>query len=167
VGGRDAWIITDAGGRIGGYGGKTNSDCPMGQPAPQIGADNFYTEPCATASAYPGFTNPSENVLAFTDYYPWQCVGCGTKSISINTAVPWATTPGPGQYDLQSVIAHEFGHMLGFRHVWSNFCGEFAGYSCAVDPDRNTMQRGTAAGVGETCGRDLTYWDMGNANYLY
>ena len=165
VGGRDAWSITDANGRIGGYGGQTNSDCPLGQPGPQIGAYNFYTQYCGTAAAY-GYDNPGANALAFTDYYPWQCVGCGTKSISVNTAVAWATTPAAGQYDIQSVMAHEFGHMLGFSHIWSIYCID-GGYSCAVDPGRNTMQSYTAPGVGETCGRSLTGNDITNANNLY
>jgi reprolysin-like metallo-peptidase family M12B len=161
------WNITDAHDRIGGYGGQTNSDCPLGQSAPQIGAYNFYAQPyCGTAVAY-GFHNPSSGALAFTDYYPGQCAGCGTKSISINTAVAWAIIPADGQYDVQSVVAHEFGHMLGFSHIYGNQCSEFSGYSCAVDPDRNTMQRYTAPGFGETCGRDLTGIDIANANYLY
>jgi len=167
VGGTGVWSGTDAAGRIGGFGGQTGSDCPLGQAAPQIGAYNFYSQYCATASAYPDVTNPNAHVLAFTDYYPWQCAGCGTKSISINTAVAWATNPGTGQYDIQSVVAHESGHMLGFSHVWSNQCSEFLGYSCAVDSGQNTMQAGTAPGVGEICKRDLSYYDITNANYLY
>ena len=152
----------------GGYGGQTNSDCPLGQPAPQIGAYNFYAQPyCGTAAAYPGVTDPINVVLAFTDYFPWQCAGCGTKSISINTYFAWNTTPADGQYDIQSVLAHEFGHMLGFSHIWSIFCSDFSGYSCAVDPGRNTMQSYTAPGVGETCGRDITGNDATNANNLY
>lgn len=167
VGGSQAWNGTDAADRIGGYGGQTNSDCPLGQAAPQIGAYNFYAQPyCGTAAAY-GFTDPNSGALAFNDYFPWQCAGCGTKSISINTAVAWAVTPGPGQYDIQSVVAHEFGHMLGFSHVWSIYCSEDSGYSCAQDPGRNTMQRYTAPGVGEMCGRDITGNDAANANYLY
>ena len=110
------------------------------------------------------FTN---DALAFTDYYPWQCAGCGTKSISINTAVAWATNPATGQYDIQSVVAHEFGHMLGFSHIWSIYCSEFSGYSCAQDSGQNTMQSFTAPGYGETCKRDLSGNDVTNANNIY
>jgi hypothetical protein len=166
AGGVYVWNGTDANGHIGGYGGQTNSDCPLGQPGPQIGAYNFYTQPCTTAAAY-GYNDPNVGALAFTDYFSWQCAGCGTKSISINTAVPWAVIPAAGQYDTQSVVAHEFGHVLGFGHIWSIYCSECAGFSCAQDPAQNTMQKGTGAGVGETCKRDLSGTDMLNANLIY
>ena len=41
AGGVYVWNGTDVNGHIGGYGGQTNSDCPLGQPGPQIGAYNF------------------------------------------------------------------------------------------------------------------------------
>lgn len=167
VAARDVWNTTDAGGRIGGWNEiETASDCPMNQPL-QIGAFDFYSQPyCPTVTAY-GVQNPADVVIAFVDYFPFQCTGCGTKSMSLNTAYAWAVNPGPGQYDLQSVLAHEFGHMLGFSHIRGFYCTNDQGLSCVQDPDRNTMQSNTAPGVGETCGRDLTGWDMANANYLY
>ena len=148
----------------------TNSDCPLGQPGPQIGAYNFYDNNpatwCNTVRAY-GYHNPALNSLAFTDYRPGQCPGCGTKSISINTAVAWSTNPGPGQYDIQSVVAHEFGHVLGFSHIKGEFCDENPGFSCFFAPNRNTMQSNTPAGAGETCGRDPNFYDITNANNTY
>ena len=170
--GRDAWNVTDAHDRIGGYGGQTNSDCPLNQPF-QIGAHNFTYDQCATTQAY-GYNipppNPNEKYLAYVDYFPWYCAGCGTKSISLNTdGVAWAVNPGPGQYDLQSVIAHEFGHVLGLGHMRADygFCLEQNGPSCAQDPNRSTMQRNMPAGTGETCARNLNGQDIGNANYWY
>jgi hypothetical protein len=178
IGGRDAWnAAADTAGRLGGYGGQTNSDCPLGQAGPQIGAYGFISGGCATAQAY-GFNNPpppNQIYLAFVDYFPWQCAGCGTKSLSLNLDdVAWATTPGVGQYDIQSVVAHELGHVLGFSHIWHSYftgldyCSDNLGPSCAQDSfHRNTMQANTPPGVGETCGRDLTPIDIANANYVY
>jgi len=58
IGGRDAWnAAADTAGRFGGYGGQTNSDCPLGQAGPQIGAYGFTSGGCATAQAY-GYNIP-------------------------------------------------------------------------------------------------------------
>ena len=171
VGGRDAWIVTDANGRIGGFGGVTGSDCPLGQPL-QIGAHHFELDGCTTTIAY-GFNYHPANIdqmtLAYVDYFPSQCVGCGTKSISLNTAAPWSTAPQAGQFDIQSVVAHEFGHVLGLGHIrgTSAACNQNTGPSCAVDSNRNTMQSNTPYGVGETCGRTVTGYDKLSADYAY
>lgn len=172
IGGRDAWNVTDAAGRIGGFANVTGSDCPMGQPPVQIGAHHFEFDGCATTIAY-GFNYHPANIdqmtLAYVDYFPGQCAGCGTKSISLNTAAPWATEPQVGQFDIQSVVAHEFGHVLGLGHMRGTFtfCSENLGPSCAVDPNRNTMQKNTPHGVGETCGRTLTGYDKLSADFSY
>lgn len=165
---RDAWNVTEAVGRLGGYGGQTNSDCPVNQPL-QIGAYNFFTNPpCPTAEAYNVHILPPPSAplpLAFVDYFPSKCAGCGTKSMSLNTYVPWAINPGPGQFDLQSVITHEFGHMLGLAHMRAFQCTDDPGPNCAVDPLRDTMT--SNADYAETCWRDLNFIDVGNANSLY
>ena len=37
--------------------------------------------------------------------------------IRFSTAVKWSTTGAAGSYDIQSVAAHEIGHVLQFDHV--------------------------------------------------
>lgn len=140
-----------------------------------IGALNFETDPCPTLSAYAtGNLQFSKYVIAFTDYYgyptAWWCPPymCGTKSILINTRVSWSMSPGPGQYDLASMLAHEFGHVLGFAHVIGNYCQETTGSPCVVDIERNTMElNNPSPGYLETCGRTPSYDDKANANMLY
>lgn len=160
LGGRDAWDRTDAANRIGDWNGAvTASDCPFGQPS-QLGAFNFRTVYCPTVIAYQAW-----DALSFVDYFPEMCAGCGTKSVSLNLAYPFAVNPLPGQYDIQSVFAHEFGHVLGFRHMVANTCTEDIGPACAADPNRATMGRGIYSG--DTCLRDVSSYDVTNANGLY
>jgi hypothetical protein len=39
------------------------------------------------------------------------------SDIRFNTAFKWSTTGASGAYDIQSVAAHEIGHVLQFDHV--------------------------------------------------
>lgn len=163
---RDAWDNSDAADRIGDWSGViTNLDCPMGQPL-QIGAFNFTSEACTTVSAYGSLQS-----LAFVDYYSDRCVGCGTKSISINLAYSWsvAAAPLPGEYDLQSVLAHEFGHLLGLAHLKSDgTCGvDDYPNTCAWNSNIPTLISKIYSGAYETCQRTLSTYDIQSANGFY
>ena len=113
---RDAWDGTNAGNHIGDPSGYPSaSDCPVGLPL-QIGAMDF------SQGGWCGAIG-SGGAAAVTDYLP-TCPGCGTKSIIINTNVAWSFNPGPNDWDVQSVMAHEFGHMLGFTHQFYAQCND-------------------------------------------
>lgn len=160
VGARDAWNVTQAAGRIGDWNGHiTDSDCPAGQPL-QIGAFDFLTTPCNTVAAYNAY-----GAAGFVDYFWWFCPQCGTKSVSMNLAYYWSTNPQPGQLDIQSVLTHELGHVLGLHHMRAGECTNTAGPNCAVDPLRNTMT--SNVDYAETCWRDLNFIDVANADSLY
>ena len=156
---RDAWDGTHARDRIGDWNGVVSaSDCPVlnGQGLPiQLGAMDFSQGGCAAIG--------SGQAAAVTDYEPF-CSGCGTKSIVINTNVMWSFNPGPNEWDVQSAMAHEFGHMLGFTHQAYNECRENIYLGCADPNVKNTMN---FYFTGETCERDLSHWDIDNANLVY
>jgi hypothetical protein len=163
VAARDAWDVTDAVNRVGDWSGVTSgSDCPAGQPY-QIGAFGFGGSTCATLSAY----GIGGNVLAFVDYFSSLCPQCGTKSLTVNLDFPWSLNPLPGEYDFQSVVAHEYGHVLGLAHMENGACTfttQF-GPSCADSPNRETMGRNTYPA--EVCMRDLSANDIASANWFY
>src|SRR5713101_1155618 len=167
---RDAWDVTGAVNRIGDWSGiVTGSDCPVGQPL-QIGAFDFFSVSCPVVDA----SLNGQTALAITDVVAtdFPCPQCGTLSISVNLAYAvhvnlphFSLNPNPGQIDLQSVLTHEFGHLLGLRHMKGVTCTTDQGLCCAQDPNKNTMQSDTCRG--DTCQRDLSQIDIANANTLY
>lgn len=160
--GRDAWDSTDAINRVGDWNGSvTGNDCPAGQPS-QLGAFDFHS-PCSTLAPYG--INP-DYTLAFVDYFPSFCSQCGTRSISVNLTFFWSTNPLPGEYDIQGVLAHEFGHVLGLAHMQNGVCTDGGDSpSCSANPGRETM--GFRTYEGETCMRDLAPNDINSANSFY
>lgn len=85
--------------------------------------------------------------------------------MSINLAKMFSFNPEPGQYDVQTVLTHEFGHMLGLWHMTGSSCGNFV-QTCAGDPNLNTMSFQIQDGT--MCQRDLAfYYDIVNANAAY
>lgn len=151
VAARDAWDVTDAVNRIGDWTGVvTGSDCPTGQDL-QIGAFDFTTANCAA-------TNGARFAVGLTDYL-------ATKSISLNLYYMFSTNPQPGQYDIQSILTHEFGHLLGLWHMYQGQCGPIIGPRCSVNPDKETMMQQPYDG--EICVRTLTNNDIQNADSVY
>jgi hypothetical protein len=85
----------------------------------------------------------------------------------MNTDYFWSTNPQPGQFDIQGVIVHEFGHMFGLAHAngtWCEYSGAPPSGPCATDPNRNSM--GVPIYSGDTCMRDLNYYDVLAINLL-
>ncbi len=158
----DAWDGTDAVNRIGSWNNTvTTNDCPAGQPS-QVGAFDFSTVTCATNTAY-GID--ATKIVAYVDAFAAQCAQCGTMSISVNLNFAWSLAPLAGEYDLQSVLAHEFGHVLGFAHQYDDECTEDPSQACATDSDSETM--GATFFFAETCKRTIETSDEDSANWLY
>lgn len=196
-GGFNAWNVTDVNtrGRLTGWNGSfTDSDCPNGRPF-QVGMLNFSIlsdgGSCLTVIANGLFSSSEDSIyipLAFVDYDSSVCAGCGTKSLTINLAVAWSTAAAPpdGHRDLQSVMAHEFGHVLGMGHhmtLNNASCGNYffnAAFGVEVSPTcaatinpatglsiKSTMENINYTGSTENCGRTLEAFDKMRANQIY
>lgn len=155
---RDAWDDTYAAGYIGDWNENTfESDCPYGQ-ARMIGAYPF-TEDCETTNGL-----GSTIVAVYDD---------DTGSIAVNLSLAWSTSPGSGEYDIQSVMTHEFGHMLGLGHLINGTCWPInygGGYSCAQWSGHETMGPyfdPADPPEYETCPRTLEDNDKAIANDFY
>ncbi len=148
---RDRWDVTDAVNRIGDWDGNvTASDCPAGQPR-QFGAYEF-SDTAACSISVPA------NISAYT-------ITGGTRSIAINLNRVWSLNPQAGQFDIESVVVHEFGHMLGMAHQSGDECTNALSPTCATSPNIETM--GSLTHTGETCQRSLEAGDRESANFLY
>lgn len=150
----NAWNGTLAAGAIGGYSGVvTGSDCPTYSGVMQIGALSYDDTTCPMVLQIPN----RKFVFAWTD--------AATRSITVNLNWSWSLTPGPNDFDLQSVLAHEFGHVLGLGHQDNGQCVETTSLSCSTSPRIETMSRGTPQG--STCRRVLVGNDINSVNSLY
>lgn len=178
VNARDAWDQTNAINRIGNWSGVTTlSDCVAWRGSTvtslQVGLLAFAGSTCPTVIAnMPANPPPGTIILAFVDYYARSgCLfpSCATKSLSLNMDVAWTSTPGlDGLMDLQSVVTHEFGHVLGFAHMENGNCSPDPNTfspTCATSPNRETMQRYIYNG--EDCSRTIQANDISSANSLY
>ena len=70
--------------------------------------------------------------------------------IRFSTAVKWTTTGASGTYDIQSVAAHEIGHVLQFDHVTNSSKDDHTvlmwPYMDSADTSGRKLGRGDAIG---------------------
>ena len=77
------------------------------------------------------------------------------SDIRFNSKIKWSTTGASGTYDIQSVAAHEFGHVLNFGHVTNS------------SKDDHTNLMWPYATLGDTSGRKLGRGDALENNGHY
>lgn len=59
-----------------------------------------------------GYSDPDEYLMV-TKIYPTSSREITEADINVNPAKPWANSAQPGHIDVQSIITHEMGHVLG------------------------------------------------------
>ncbi len=98
--------------------------------------------------------NTTGNVTLMRTYYYYDLYGTKYQiyesDIVINNSVPWRNNGSANGYDVQNVMTHEFGHMLGLGH------SEFT---------EATMYESSS--MGEIKKRDLHQDDLNGFNALY
>ena len=170
--GINAWNVPGyfTNGRLAGSGVVSTNDCPTGltMASLQIGLYEFANSTCPSAIANNVTSTPSDPdnlALGFVDFYNLypSCPVCSSRSISLNANVVWSLNPMPGQVDLQSVMAHEVGHVFGIAHGEYGTCATAAVKSetCLQNPNRETMANYIYRG--EICVRTLNDHDIQNA----
>ncbi|MBI2013598.1 MAG: matrixin family metalloprotease [Candidatus Colwellbacteria bacterium] len=154
-----------------------NSDwaSTYGTSSIQTAANQWNNAGSAFTLQYEGLTNISEpsttdgyntitsdnwgevGTLAITiSYAPWLYEVLDVDTV-FNTLYTFSDSPGVGEYDIQSVMAHEFGHWLVLEHVPLSDCTD-----PSIDP---VMCPGT--GDGETYYRTLKQDDIDGINHIY
>lgn len=166
--------------------GISTDDCPpggtSGTPLPigtslQIGLYEFYGSNCLSATSN-NLTGPIPSdldklPLGFVDfftYYP--CVTCTSRSVSLNANVVWSLNPSSTEVDVQSVMAHEIGHVFGIAHGERSSVYPLGSCvitlekteKCSENIDRETMANYIYRG--ETCVRSLNDHDKDNARAI-
>ncbi len=166
--GRDAWDSSNAANYIGDWSGVvTSSECANDTGQRQLGAWTFNAPNDPTYNCLALALSPTlRDALAYTDNIPGcRYTNCNTGSISVNLRYSFSANPLAGQYDIESLTAHEFGHVLGLAHKYSGICDNNVSPSCLSDPFRETMAVGLYPT--ETCKRDITPNDALDADTLY
>lgn len=170
--GRDAWDSSNATNYIGDWSGVvTGSECANDTGQRQLGAWNFNdpNDPNYNCLALVLFPTQLRGALAYADNAPGcRYTNCNTGSISVNLRYSFSANPLAGQYDIQSLAAHEFGHVLGLAHKYSGDCVvNFIAPQCVNSIEKETMAPTLYPGPEEICQRDITPNDALDANTLY
>ena len=78
-------------------------------------------------NAVSGYNVGTNQYLMTTQYHPDR-TGPTEIDICINKDQPWANSAQSGKYDVQSVIVHELGHVLGLSHKYEDFAVDWSMY---------------------------------------